>query len=772
MIMIIIKKITIHDSPDSQSAECGDGSRKTPASKGLHTDFPHCEHFMHFRLRPSATIANILPHTPRFSALPIAICLALSCLSGHGLAAPQAAEPEPQADAEDAATTLDSIFVVARRADRVSNGATNLNLDIKETPQSISVVTQEQRRRFGADDVNDALRLATGIQVEEWETNRTNYLSRGFEIKNTQIDGVGLPNNWGIVTGALDAFSYEKLEVIRGANGLLTGVGNASGTINYVRKRPTNEAEGTIGASLGSWNDRRIQADYSTPLDPDAAWAGRVVFAYEDRDSYLRDLENERKAVYGVVDGQIGENGTLTFGYSWQQADTDGNMWGALTFVNSDGSQAEWNRNASTTQDWTYWNTATRSGFVEYVHRLGDDWVLKTSYNYRGIDSDDQLFFAYTVTGLDPRTGEGLLGWAYKGAEDMDAHLGDITLNGGFPLFGHEQQVILGVSAAKSEQIYDNHPVDPADPAFGPLPGFPYAGDAVPEPAWGARTNASWTHQRLDRVFGATRLTFTDRLKAVLGFNWAEYRREGNNGADFDQTENNVSPYAGLTFDFTDDILGYVSYSDIYQPQDQTDIDGVYLDPTKGVNHEVGVKAEWIDKRLLTTLAWFNARQKGLATYVGYDFASERYYYEGVDVESKGFEFEATGRLGAHTDIVFGYTRLKMSGRDGEDTYRWVPRRTANLMLSTRAPRYTALSFGIGGRWQSATSAAESYTGLIVRQDSYAVLNAFAAWDVAPNLTLRANLGNLTDEKYINSLYQIGYYGEPRNYSLSLDWRF
>lgn len=304
----------------------------------------------------------------RYRSRHCAVALALAYQSGTALAAGQESQTqEAQAQQEqstEAPVVLETILVVAERADRASSGATNLDLAIKETPQSISVVTAEQMQQFGADSLNDALRLATGIQVEEWETNRTNYLARGFEIKNTQIDGVGLPNDWGIVTGAMDSFGYEKLEVIRGANGLLTGVGNASGTINYVRKRPTNEAQGVVGISYGSWNDRRVEADYSRPFTSDGRWAGRVVVAREDADSYLRGYASDRSFVYGVADGQISDNSTLTFGYSWQKADSDQNMWGALTFNNSDGSQAEWSRSASTTQDWTYWDTITKAGFV------------------------------------------------------------------------------------------------------------------------------------------------------------------------------------------------------------------------------------------------------------------------------------------------------------------------------------------------------------------------------------------------------------------------
>ncbi|MGE8233642.1 MAG: TonB-dependent siderophore receptor [Stenotrophomonas sp.] len=722
--------------------------------------------------RPAHAAASSFPFTIASAPLKAAICLALAATSGGVLAAPQAATGGAPSTGNDSATQLDTVRVVSQRANRVSNGATNLDLDIKETPQSISLVSGEQMQQFGIDNINDALRLATGIQVEEWETNRTNYVARGFDIKNTQIDGVGLPNDWGIVTGAMDAFGYEKLEVIRGANGLLTGVGNASGTINYVRKRPTNEAKGQLGVSVGSWGKRRVEIDYSTPFTEDGRWAGRVAAAHEDADSYLRGFNTDRNFFYGVVDGQIGDNGTLTVGYSWQKANSDQNMWGALTFVNADGTQASWRRSASTTQDWTYWDTKTETAFAEYTHQLGADWQVKASYNYRKSGSDDQLFFAYTTTGLDPLTAEGLVGWSYKGIDEGSSHLGDITLNGRFQLFGREQEAVFGFSIAKSEETTWDHPVDSSDPSFGALPAFPYAGNAIAEPQWGPRTRSNWTNQRLKRGYGATRLSFTDRLKSVIGFNWAEYHRDGNNGVAFNQTEDHISPYAGLTWDFNDSVLGYVSYSDIYQPQDQYDIKHVYLDPTKGVNYEVGIKAEWLDRRLLTTLALFKAKQENLSTYGGYDFATANYWYYGVDVESKGVEFEATGKLSDNTNLVFGYTQLKMSNQDGGSTYTWVPRRTANLMLTSRLPNHEALSFGLGGRWQSDTSTKESYTNMVVRQGSYAVLNAFVAWDVLPNATVRANINNLTDQKYINSLYQIGYYGAPRNYQLSFDWRF
>jgi outer membrane receptor for ferric coprogen and ferric-rhodotorulic acid len=686
----------------------------------------------------------------------------------------------PATGASAPATTLDTVLVVAQRAERSSSGATNLDISLKDTPQSISVVTDEQMRQFDADSVNDALRLATGVRVDEWETNRTTYSSRGFDILNTQIDGAGLPNDWGIATGAMDSFGYEKVEVIRGANGLLTGVGNAAGTINYVRKRPTNQRQGMVGISYGSWATKRLEADYSTPLTADDRWAGRVVAAHEDGNSYLRGNQNNRTYIYGVVDGQVGDNGTLTLGYSYQRARSDGVMWGALTFMNSDGSQSEWPTSASTTQDWTYWNTTNQTGFAEYVHQFGANWQLKVSYNYRHSVGDEKLFYAYLPDpdgdgisdALDPDTHLGLVGYPWAGSDAATSHVGEATLDGHFELFGRDQELMLGATLAKSESKGWERSADFNSPAWGALPAFPYAIDVIPDPTWSDPSLYSVLNQRMKRAFGVSRIALSDRVKAIVGFNYAEYRRDGRSDAlTFDQTTSHTSPYAGLTFDFTEHVLGYVSYSDIYQPQDQVDANDRYLDASKGVNYEAGIKADWLGKRLLTTFAVYKADQKGLATPTGQFNEFGQTIYAPVDVQSKGVEFEATGKLGDIVNLVFGYTALELTGASGSGTYPWVPRHTANLLLSAHLPSYRALSFGIGGRWQSAISNKES-SGFTVRQDSYAVLDGFVAWDFARSATLRLNVRNLTDEKYINTLRYSGYYGAPRNYMVSVDWRF
>ena len=140
----------------------------------------------------------------------------------------------------------------------------------------------------------------------------------------------------------------------------------------------------------------------------------------------------------------------------------------------------------------------------------------------------------------------------------------------------------------------------------------------MPEPEWNDQVKYADLDVTLTRIFGSTKLNITDDLFVIAGFNAIDYNRKGDNsGVAVDNDESEISPYLAATYMINDDVNVYVSYSDIYQPLDQYDIDGEFLDPSKGVNYEVGVKAQWFDDKLLTTFAVFSAEQENIAVFAG-----------------------------------------------------------------------------------------------------------------------------------------------------------
>jgi len=699
---------------------------------------------------------------PRYLHTKLALTVALLSSSAFAFS-----EEKPVASA---GADVEEIYIVGVRENRISKGATGLPMEIKETPQTISTITEEDIKNFAVTGSNEALALATGVNVEQYETNRASFNARGFEIQVTQIDGLSLVNSYATVVGREDTALFEKIELIRGANGLLTGVGNSSGTINYIRKRPTNEDGGELSLSAGSFDFKRAVVDYNKVLTSDGSWAGRVVIAHEDKGSFTRDLQDARTSLYGVVDGQIGDKGTLTMGVGVNHADQDSPMWGSLTLMRSDGVQSDFDESVSTSQNWTYWNTDSKNGFVEYTHQLSDTWNAKLTYNVRQGDESTKILYVYEPnTGTLKPDNTGLVGWPYRSEGTTDNRVLDANISGEFSAFGQEHHLLAGVSQSKEETAVDTFAA--LSGFLNPLPAFPYTGNVYPEPIWGALSPSTRGESTLTRAYLASRLTLTDPLKVILGVNAIRLERSGasiyGNAAtntEYPNTEE-LSPYVGLTYDITPNLLGYISYSDIFQNQDQTDFIGEYLDPMKGVNSEVGVKAEWFDKALLTTFALFSAEQTGLATYAGLN-AKGNYWYEPKDVKSEGFEFEATGRIAGDTQVTLGYTQLSLKGPDGKDIYEWIPRRTLNFRIDTAISALPDLRFGLGGRWQSDINKVGG-----PEQDAFFVANAFASYAVSESANLRLNVNNLFGEKYIRGLAYGTTYGAPLNASVSFEYK-
>ena len=689
-----------------------------------------------------------------------------------GLSAPTLAQTATtEAAAAPAAATevhdLPVVLIKNKRENRVSKGATNLPMEIKDTPQSISTIDQQTLRSFGATDSNDALRYGTGLTVDEWETGRTTFNARGFDVMLTQIDGLGMTNEWGITEGQLDTYLFDKIELIRGANGLLTGVGNASGTINYVRKRPTNTDGGEAMITFGSYGQKRVALDYNKVLTEDGKWAGRVVLAQEDKDSYLRALNNKRTVFSGIVEGEVGDNGILALGLTYQDAKQRSPMWGSLTLPYADGSLAEFDVSASTSQDWTRWDNRTQSAFVEYTHALSTDWEAKFTLNHAETQGATKLFYAYTATGYLNDDNTGLVGWPYRSDEQSSSDIVDTQLTGRFQAFGRQHDAVFGLShSSQKSKTYAY-----AGATFPVLPAFPYAGDVYPEPTWGARSVSADGNQQLTRLYGAGRLQLTDRLKGIVGVNAIHLHRDGTaiygGGVDLDdETTRKASPYIGATYDITPQALAYASYSDIFQAQDRRDVNNNYLQPMKGVNVEAGVKAEWLGGKLLTTFALFSAEQKGLATIAGFDTVAQRNYYEPKDVRAKGVEIEVAGRVGADTRITAGLTTMKLTGPDGGDIYEWVPRHTVKLQADTSVASWPQLRVGSGLRWQSDIAKTGGAS-----QDAFTVVDAFASYGLSKDATLRLNVYNVFDKKYIRSVTYGAIYGAPRTASVTLEYK-
>lgn len=667
-------------------------------------------------------------------------------------------------------------LIATQRENKQNKGATGLDLPMVDTPQSVSIMDAETIEQFGFDEVNDVLSFVTGVNVESVETTRTYYNSRGFDIQNMQLDGIGLPSAYGLMLGSLDTALYERVEIVRGANGLLSGVGNPSGTVNYIRKRPTNELQADVEATGGSWDRKRVEGDVSVPLTTDGTWATRFIAVYEDKDSWLDLYHKRRVLAYGVIDGQLDDNLTVSLGASRQQDKSDGVLWGALPLQYSDGTQTDFDVSTSTSMDWTYADTYRDDAFAELVWKPASDWQLKTTLNYATLRSDSELF--YTYGSVDRDTGLGLYGYPGKYDERNKAFIADVGLSGGFAAWDQHHDVTLGLSHSRLHVSYDSWSVPFTDPAWGALPAFPgWTGSEISRPAFGEKDHPADWKLRMNRLYGAVRLSVNDPLKLILGFNAINYEVTGENfGVSRAREEQGVSPYAGITWRVSPQLNLYASYSDIFNPQENVGIDLQSIGSAQGRSYETGLKGEWLDKKLLTTVAVFKSEQDNLAealpdpvldpnqgTYVT--------VYEGIHLKSQGYELEVAGRPHPSLKVQAGFTHLGLQNDSNEGVRHYVPRSTFKLLTSWKVIGLPQLELGASARWQS-----EIYTDGAsgrITQPSYAVYGLNASYDINKQFSVSARVDNVTDEKYLTSLYwEQAYYASPRSVNVSAKWQY
>ncbi|BBD79933.1 outer membrane receptor for ferric coprogen and ferric-rhodotorulic acid [Aerosticca soli] len=701
-------------------------------------------------------------------------------------AAPTSLVQAPTSGTMDAATAtgtdeditrLSAVNVTSQATDlqAVDTGATRLPLTIRETPQSVSVISRQTLDDFALNDINAVLDRTTGVTVDRVETDRTEYIARGFEISNFLVDGLGMPFTDNIQNGSLDTSVYERIEVLRGANGLLSFTGNPSATVNFIRKRPTAEAQGSVGIELGSWADHRAQADLSGPLNASRSVRGRLVAADEESDSYLDRYHRRIKVIDGIVEADLRPGSTLSAGITGQKSKPRGVMWGALPLYYTDGTPTHYDRSTSTAADWSYWNVSDVRSFVEFNQDLGHEWTLKSALDYRRITQEGDLFYVYGTP--DRLTGRGLYSYPSRYGSAEKQYVGDVYASGPFELGGQRHELVVGANWARSDVSQLSRY------AFGsiglPLPPLEdWTGD-FPRPDFDQGYTGR-AHFRNERQSGyvTVRWSLGDTLKLITGSALTHVSADGANyGVPHVYNHTDDTPFIGAVYDFAPHYSLYASYAKLFNPQNQTDVNNRVLDPVTGANLEAGIKGAWYDDRLNATFALFRTRQDNLADYAGHSLATNQDYYRGIDAIAKGYEFEISGQLSDDWRLSGGYTQLGIVDPDGHNVRTYVPRRTLRLLSTWRLPA-TGLKFGTALRWQDdirRDQAAQTADGqeIFSRQGSYLVLDLMAGYDFAPGWNATLNIDNVTDRKYLVSLYETqSFYAAPRSYRLDLTYRF
>lgn len=698
-----------------------------------------------------------------------------------------ASEDENTVENAEASVTLDAVTVSASDDNSYSSNqlttGTGLGLSAHETPQSVTVITAQRIEDQDLRTITDVVNNTVGISSQVSDSARSRFSARGFEINNIQVDGVPVAWSGGAEAGETQSSTalYERVEVVRGATGLLSGTGNPSASINLVRKHAdSKELKGDVSLSAGRWDRYKGSVDVGRGLNSSGSVRGRVVASYEDGDSYVDFAGNTQSLFYGVVDADLTDSTVLSIGASYQDNDPTASTWGGLPAWYSDGSHADWNRSKTTAAKWTSWASTNEAYFANLTHRFADVWEMKLNASHTENSAEMRLLYLFGQP--DEVTGLGL--GASPGRYDLDRKQDDISLQltGSFSWLNREHDLVFGITHSEQNQKYYSY--GRSDPAA--VGDFNQWDGNYPQPTWTTRDLKDDFDITQTGYYAASRLSLTESLKVILGGRIADWERKGLSwGEEQSYGDDGVFiPYAGVLYDVAENHTIYTSYTEIFQPQNAQDRNGSYLDPLTGKSYELGLKSAFFSGALHTTATIFRVEQDNLAQ------PDTGHFIPGTEppveasiakegTSSEGYELEVVGQPMPDWNISFGYTQFTAEDADGEDVNTQQPRELLKLFTTYYAPgNIEKLTLGGGINWQGSnyTETTNPISGEPdrLKQKAYSLVNVMARYDITQQLSTQLNVDNLLDETYYS---QIGFfnqlaYGEPRNINVGIKYQF
>ncbi|MEQ4618335.1 MAG: TonB-dependent receptor [Corticimicrobacter sp.] len=372
---------------------------------------------------------------------------------------------------DDNIAALDTVTIAGayREGDAPNTGytvtttasATKLDLAPKETPQSITTFTAQQIQDQGLLTLSEVLDQTPGITLVTAGVAGAGsqpIYSRTFPVTSVQMDGVMastyiLSGSASGDIGMQDSFLYERIDVIRGSNSLTGGAGDASASLNFVRKHPYLDPHLSASLKYGSWNTRRAEVDYSTPLSDRLRI--RLAAAAQEGDHWVDGVSSDRKALSLIGALDVTDNDRISLGVTHYDFKLNGASPHGITrysevydYTDGSGLHAEEteavDRNFNNATPWSRTHRKYTNLFASWEHTFDNDWLVKASFNYAN-NRDDKLYGEIGTTYYVPRADRASYS-ARRDNSENEVKAFDLHLKGSFELADRQQDFVVGAN--------------------------------------------------------------------------------------------------------------------------------------------------------------------------------------------------------------------------------------------------------------------------------------------------------------------------------------
>jgi iron complex outermembrane receptor protein len=656
---------------------------------------------------------------------------------------------------------------------------TKTDTPLIENPQSISVVPRDQIDARQAQTLGEALRYTAGVRGENYGTDsRTDWFQlRGFNAQDNGIFLNGLRYNTGYAGSTFETYGLERYEVLRGPTSVLYGQIAPGGLINMVQRRPTEQAQGEVRLSAGSYSRLQGQGYSSGPLTEDGVWSYGFTALVRDSDTAVDYVQDDRIFLAPSLTFRPSEDTSLTLLTFYQRDRTSGNQ-----FLPYDGTvnatpYGRISRSRFTGEpDFDRFDRTQYGAGYELSHRFNDVWSVQQNLRYAQSSIDwDQVYGGGFLA--DRRS---LSRYAYRANIDVSTFQVDNQAKAEFATGPLRHTVLAGFDYSqvnyRNAQFFANATaLDVFQPVYGsPIPALTTPYDNV------RQVNTQYGLYLQDQIH-FDRFVLTAGIRQDWAFSDIDDRDARTTRY---QRDNAFTWRAGLLYLADNGLAPYASYARSFQPQIGTDGAGNAWTPLEGEQYEVGIKFQPRGMRSFMQVAAFQLTQQNTLTP---DPANVFQQVSVGEIRVRGVEVEAVAELGAGVSLVGSYTyldpKITRSNAAAEVGNRpsGVAKNNAGLYAEYTfvhaSGALSGLTLGAGVRYLGNTSATNT-GGAVV--PSTTLFDAGVRYDLAQisesmrGLQLQVTASNLADTRYVSrcSTETSCFYGNRLNVlgSVSYKW--
>lgn len=636
--------------------------------------------------------------------------------------------------------------------------ATKTDTPVLTTPQSISIVTQDQIQAQGAQNITEALRYTPGVTIESFGANAffDEFKLRGFTAPR-YLDGLRLPTDTTtFAVPRIETYGLERIEVLKGPSSGLYGQSDPGGLLNLVSKRPTETPHYEIEGSFGSFDRFQGAFDIGGPADKDGRFLYRIIGLGRDSNSQTDFVQDNKLFIAPSFTWRPTYDTSFTVLSQYQKVDNKGYQQyvpGQVSFLPNPNGHIPYSRYLGEPGLDGYHLEQFAVGYA-FEHRFDNIFQFRQNLRYTQVSND--LASVRTEGMVTDR----LVARSYNYVKANAANVAlDNQLQADFATGPLVHKVLAGVDYFDlwANTDYRTTPIAPID-AYSPVYGtaVPSASSLAPFILRDDRQSQLGAYLQDQIKLDRWTLTMSGRQDWVSsGFtSKAFYPPAGHYSRDDSAQTGRI----GLSYLFDIGLAPYASYATSFTPNLGADSAGRSFRPTTGEGAEVGVKFKPNGSNFMVTAAAFDIRQQDVLTA---DPLNPLFNVQTDAVRVRGLELELKGNLTREFEITAGYTHLDPRVTTSIAGY------AGKYMMNTAQDqgavwgKYTwydgalaGLGLGLGVRYVGETYGDNFNTFVI---PSYALLDASVSYDFAylrPDLKgwkAQVNVTNLTDHFYVAS---------------------